>query len=71
MPKDIVMRKANGNIYRDSPKGGRKFKIGNRSGGKPANTLSTADLQAVLENADKKRYHAKVRAVLTNRGVAV
>jgi len=51
--------------------GGRKFKIGNRSGGKPANTLSTADLQAVLENADKKRYHAKVRAVLTNRGVAV
>ena len=65
------MRKANGNIYRDSPKGGRKFKIGNRSGGKPANTLSTADLQAVLENSDKNRYHAKVRAVLTNRGVAV
>ena len=65
------MRKANGNIYRDSPKGGRKFKIGNRSGGKPANILSTADLKAVLENEDKKRYHAKARAVLVNRGVAV
>ena len=63
------MRKANGNIYRDSPKGGRKFKIGNRSGGKPANMLSTADLQAVLDNADKKRYHKNARTVLKNRGV--
>lgn len=71
MPKDIVQRKANGNVYRDTPNGGRKLKIGGRKGGKPANSLSNADLQAVLENEDKKRYHKNARTVLVNRGVAV
>jgi hypothetical protein len=65
------MRKANGNIYRDSPKGGRKLKIGDRKAGRPGHSLTTAALQEVLENADRKRYHKNARTVLTARGVAV
>jgi hypothetical protein len=70
MPKDIVQRKAKGNVYRDKPIG-RKLKIGSRKAGKPGHTLSNADLLAVLENADKKRYHANARTVLVSRGVTV
>ena len=68
MPKDIVLRKAKGNIYRDHPPG-RKLKLGPRSSGKPANSMTNADLIAFLDNADKKRYHKNARTVLKNRGV--
>lgn len=46
-----------------------KLRIGTRKSGKSALIMSNDELIAVLDDANKKRYHHKARTVLLNRGV--
>ena len=48
-----------------------KFRIGTRKSGKSALLMSDEELLAVLDDKNKKRYHAKALTVLGKRGVYV
>jgi len=45
-----------------------KYRIGTRSDGVSALSLTTKELLAVLANKDKAKYHANVIKVLSYRG---
>lgn len=70
MPKNRTKKKnENGAIIVTRPN--PKFRIGSRKGGKSALLMSNDELIAVLDDSNKKRYHAKARTVLANRGVTI
>lgn len=69
MPKNRKIVKQGGHAQNFNVQ--RKFRIGTRKSGTCAFGMTTDALKAVLENFDQKRYHAKARAVLVMRGVAV
>jgi len=48
-----------------------KFRIGPRKSGQCASQMSNSDLLAVLETADKSKYHSNAKTVLGYRGVFV
>lgn len=67
MPKSKKTTKVDGRtVHHKTP---MKFRIGTRKAGKSAITMTTAELQAVLENKDKRKWHSKARTVLQSRGV--
>jgi len=67
MPKHRNVVKKNGVVHKyNTP---NKFRVGTRSSGVAAHTMSTADLKAVLDSKDKAKYHKNARAVLSLRGV--
>ena len=65
MPKSNKVVKHDGRQFKQRV--ATKFKIGNRKTGTSANLMSTADLEKVLEDKNKKKFHNKVRAVLAKR----
>lgn len=68
MPKHRKVVKHDGQVFKfNTPK---KFRIGTRKQGVCAHTMSTADLNAVLGNKDKAKYHRNARLVLELRGIA-
>ena len=69
MPKGRKVVKTGNIIHKFNVK--RKFRIGTREAGLSALQMTTEALKAVLDRADKKRYHSNARAVLAMRGVAV
>ena len=44
-----------------------KFKIGNRKTGISASLMSSSDLQKVIEDSNRKKFHNKARQVLALR----
>ena len=65
MPKSNKVVKHDGRQFKQ--KVATKFKIGNRKTGTAANLMSTSQLQAVLEDTNRKKFHNKARQVLANR----
>lgn len=65
MPKSARVTKIDGIIRRQ--KVPMKLRIGSRKSGKSAIAMSNAELFAVLESPDKRKWHSKARAVLTKR----
>ena len=65
MPKSNKVIKKDGRHF--TQKVATKFKIGNRKTGTAANLMSTAQLEAVLEDSNRKKYHNKARQVLATR----
>ena len=68
MPKNTKVTKIDGVIHRQ--KVPAKLRIGTRKHGRSAMTMTTTDLQAVLESSDKRKWHQSARTVLASRGVA-
>lgn len=67
MPKNITRTKDNsGKIVVARPSA--KFRIGTRSSGKNAHTMSTDALREVLAVSDKKGDHQNAKIVLRSRG---
>ncbi len=70
MPKNRTRTKSStGAIIHSRPCS--KFRIGTRKSGKSALLMSTDELRAVLADGTKRRYFAKVIAVLKMRGINV
>ena len=67
MPKSKKTTKVDGRTIQH--KNPMKLRIGTRKAGKSAITMTTAELQAVLENKDKRKWHNNARTVLQTRGV--
>lgn len=68
MPKNRKIVKAdNGAIKRS--KVPSKLRVGTRSGGHSATTMSSAALVAVLKDTSKRKYHKNASAVLRKRNV--
>lgn len=44
-----------------------KFRIGTRSNGTSANLMSNTELNAVIADASKSKWHNSAKAVLANR----
>ena len=68
MPKSTKVTKIDGVIHRQTVP--MKLRIGTRKHGKSAHAMSNADLQAVLESTNKRKWHPHARTVLAARGVA-
>jgi len=68
MPKNNKVTKVDGHIKKQRVPS--KLRIGTRKGGKSGIAMSNADLQSVLENNDKRKWHHNARTVLNMRGVA-
>lgn len=67
MPKNRKVIKTSAGITKlNAP---RKLRIGTRSGGVSAHTMSTSALKDVLNDTSKARYHTVAGRVLTLRGV--
>jgi hypothetical protein len=67
MPKNNKVSKHDGNIFKQ--KVPAKLRIGTRKSGKSAIAMSSAELQAVLESNDKRKWHYRARKVLRQRGI--
>ena len=67
MPKNNKVAKVDCHVKKQ--KVPAKLRIGMRKSGKSAIAMSTADLQAVLESNDKRKWHDNARTVLKMRGV--
>jgi len=65
MPKSNKVVKHDGRQFKQ--KVATKFKIGNRKTGTCANLMSKADLEKVLEDNGRKKFHNKARQVLAKR----
>ena len=66
MPKSKKTIKIDGRtIHHKNP---MKLRIGTRKTGKSALAMSTAELLAVLEVKDKRKWHDRARTVLRARG---
>ena len=62
MPKSRKVTKVDGRtVVTNAP---TKLRIGSRKGGKSANLMSKDELEKVLADSGKKRYHDKARAAL-------
>jgi len=67
MPKNRKVIKTSAGIKKlNAP---RKLRIGTRSGGVSAHTMSSDALKAVLNDTGKKRYHSIAGKVLSLRGI--
>jgi hypothetical protein len=65
MPKSVKKVK-DGNIWRREVVA-TKFRIGTRKSGKSAHLMSNEDLEAVLADKNKSKWHNSARAVLALR----
>ena len=65
MPKNTKVTKIDGISHRQKVQS--KLRIGTRKSGQSAITMSNAELQAVLESKDKRKWHHKARTVLAMR----
>ena len=65
MPKSRKSDKRDGRVFKSNVP--TKFKIGNRKTGKSAMLMSVKELEAVLEDSNKKKFHNKARAALALR----
>jgi len=65
MPKSRKVTKKDGVIHKQDV--ATKFKIGNRKTGTAAHLMSTAQLEAVIEDDNRKKFHNKARQVLAKR----
>ena len=65
MPKNRIVKKVDGRTI--SKRAPSKMRIGTRKAGKSANLMSNAELQAVLDSGDKRKWHHVAKAVLDAR----
>ncbi len=65
MPKSRKVTKKDGIVHRQDV--ATKFRIGNRKTGICANLMSNADLEKVLVDKNRKKFHNKARQVLATR----
>ena len=67
MPKNTKVIKIDGITHRQKVQ--TKLRIGARKSGQSAITMSNAELQAVLESKDKRKWHQRARTVLAQRAM--
>ena len=65
MPKTRKVEKKNGKAFKTVLP--MKLRIGPRKGGKSAFSMTTEELEAVLADSKKKKYHNKARTALSKR----
>lgn len=65
MPKSRKVTKKDGIIHKQNV--ATKLLIGNRKTGRSANLMSKAELEAVISDKNRKKFHNKARQVLAKR----